>query len=112
MIDAQPGIAGEGVPEILPKGVDALAGIEVTQRIFPSQLYELRIRFAHFRPEQRVVTPALRCIDVQVGRHDVVIARHDEGRIRGDQRLAILVKPLEPSELEIEFRSRRGIAVR
>jgi hypothetical protein len=34
VIDAQPGIAGEGVTEILPKGVDALAGIEVTQRIF------------------------------------------------------------------------------
>jgi hypothetical protein len=29
VINAQPGIAGEGVTEILPKGVDALAGMSV-----------------------------------------------------------------------------------
>jgi hypothetical protein len=43
VIDAQPGIAGEGVTEVLPKGVDAPVGIEVTQRIFPTQVYKLRI---------------------------------------------------------------------
>jgi hypothetical protein len=35
VIDAQPGIAGEGVPEILPKGVDAL-----TRGFRPSRLHQ------------------------------------------------------------------------
>ncbi len=51
-------------------------------------------------------------MDVQVGRHHVVVPRHDEGHIRGDELLAVLVKPLEPREIAIEFGSGRGIAVR
>jgi hypothetical protein len=43
-------------------------GDRAEEGILPSRLHERRIGFAHFRPEQRVVTPAFRCMYVQVCR--------------------------------------------
>src|SRR5580693_1989783 len=77
MIDAQSGIAGEGVPEILPECVDALFGMELPDRICPTLFHEIGIGFAHLRAEQGIVAPAFRRIHVNVGRHDIIIARED-----------------------------------
>jgi hypothetical protein len=113
VINAEPRIAGEGVTEVFPERVDALARIKVAQGVAPLKLQELRIGLAHLGPEQRVVTPALRRVDVEIGRHHVVVAaRHDDRHIGGDELFAVLVKPLEPPEFVVEFRAGRGIAVR
>ena len=36
MVDAQSGVAGERVPEIFPKGVDPLVGMQRPQRVGPA----------------------------------------------------------------------------
>jgi hypothetical protein len=42
-----------------------------------------RLQPAHLRPEQRIVEPALKFVDVELGRHDVVVAGEDDLRSRG-----------------------------
>jgi len=74
MIDAQTGIASKGVPEILPERVDPLARVQSPQRVGPALLHKAAICVPYLGPEQRVIDPSLRRIDVEIGRHDVVIA--------------------------------------
>jgi hypothetical protein len=66
MIDAQPGVAGKGIPEIFPEGVDPLARMQRPQRIGPPVLDKAAISIAHLRPEQGVIDPALWRINVNV----------------------------------------------
>ena len=77
MIDAQPGIASERIPEILPEGVDPLARVQRSQCVRPALFEETLISLAHFRAEQRVVAPSFWGIDVEIGRHDIEIAYKD-----------------------------------
>jgi Family of unknown function (DUF5681) len=74
VIDAQSGVAGKGVSEIFPEGVDPLPRVERPQRVGPALLDQAAIGIAHLRPEQRVIDPALRRIDVEIGRHHVEVA--------------------------------------
>ena len=74
----RPGIARIGVPEIIPEGVDALARMKRAERVGPALANKPAVRLAHLRPKQRIVHPALRLVDVEIGRHHVVIAgKHD-----------------------------------
>jgi hypothetical protein len=50
MIDAQSGVAGKRVPEILPERVDPLIGVERAQRVCPALLDQAAIGVAHLRP--------------------------------------------------------------
>ena len=50
-------------------------------------------------------------IDIGVGRHDVVIPREHDWRIKGVKFGRVCQEPLHPGELEFEFRPRLGIAV-
>ena len=86
MIDAQPGIAGKGVPEIFPEGVDPLIGMQGSQRVGPALRDKAAIGVAHLRPKQRVIDPSLRRVDVEIGRHDVEVAGQN-GRRAADVRL-------------------------
>ena len=51
MIDAEPGVAGEGITKILPERIDALAGVELPQGVGPA----LRDKQAVSEPAQFVI---------------------------------------------------------
>ncbi len=80
MIDAEPGVACERVSEMAPEGIDSLARMQSAERISPSLLNEATIGVTRLGREQRVVEPALRLVDVEVGRHDVVNTGEDDRR--------------------------------
>ena len=42
-------------------------------------------RRAHLGAEQRIVAPALRLVDVELGRHDVEVAGQDDGALESHQ---------------------------
>ena len=69
MIDTEPGVAGEGITEILPECIDALAGVKLPQGVGPALRHKQAVSFPHLGPEQRVVDPSFRRIDVEIGRH-------------------------------------------
>ena len=71
MIDAQPGVAGKGISEIFPEGVDPLVGMQRPQRVGPALRDQALIGVTHLGPEQRVIDPALRRINIEIGRHHV-----------------------------------------
>ena len=74
MIDAETGVAREGVTEILPERLNSLTRMQSPQRVGPALLHKAAICVPYLGPEQRVIDPSLRRIDVEIGRHDVVIA--------------------------------------
>jgi hypothetical protein len=49
VIDAQPGVAGKGVPEIFPERIGPLARMEGPQRVGPALLDQAAIGLAHLR---------------------------------------------------------------
>ena len=112
MIDAQTGIASEGIPEILPERVDPLARVQRPQRISPALLDKAAIGIPHLGAEQRVIDPAFGRVDVEIGGHDVVIAGEHDRLAGREQAPGMVRQPVEPAQLVIELRSRRGIAVR
>ena len=74
MIDAETGVATEGVTKILPEGINTLAGVLLSQRVGPTLPDKTAIGVPHLRPKPRIINPALWCLDVKIGRHDVVVA--------------------------------------
>ena len=109
MIDAQPGIAGKRVPEILPEGVDPLVRIERAQRVGPPMSGQPAKGFAHFRPEQRVIDPTLRRVHVELGRHHIVIAGQHDGRAAREQAARMFLQPFEPAQLVMNFGPGAGL---
>lgn len=85
MVEPQPGIAAISVPEVVPEGVDTLAGMEAANGVGPAMFDQGPEGVPHFRPEQRVTLPALRLIDVEFGRRDIVIAGEHDRRVAGDE---------------------------
>ena len=70
MVDAQAGVADPGVPEVVPEGVDAFVRVKCAQGVGPALRDELVKGGAPLWPKQRVVDPALRIVDVELGRRD------------------------------------------
>src|SRR5712691_550862 len=112
MINAQPGIAPPGISEIVPKGIDALARVQLTHRIGPAPSDEASEGVPHLGTEERIIKPALWLIDVKIGRHNIVVASENDGRGRGEQRVSMLGQAREPTKFVIELRAGRWIAVR
>jgi len=112
MIDAQPGVAAVSVPEIIPKGIDTLVRMECSQRIGPALSDEASIGVSDFRAKQGVVYPSLRLVDVELGGHDVVVTSEHDWRAASEKRFGVGGQPVKPSQLEIELRTGRRIAVR
>src|SRR3954447_25698390 len=71
MINAQSGVAAEGISEVVPEGVDSLVRMKFSQGIRPTLREKCVIGGADFRAKERVVQPALRFVHVEIGRHDV-----------------------------------------
>src|SRR5512132_1237211 len=111
MIDPQTGVAAIGVSEVIPECVDPLDRMELAQGISPTLGYEAPVGFAGFRTEQGVAEPALRFVDVEIGGHDVVVAGEDDRRTCRKQVGRVGREALEPAQLVVEFRARRGVAV-
>ena len=99
VVDAQAGVARVGVPEIVPERVDPLAGMQRAQRVGPALRDKPAKGFAHLGAEQRVVDPALRLVDVELGRHDVVVAGEHDRRAGREQLGGVRDQPLEPAQL-------------
>ena len=90
MIDAQTGIASKGVPEILPERVDPLARVHQpcsTRRLYASHTSGRK---------QRVIDLSLRRIDVEIGRHDVVIAGEHHPLAGRERARCMLRQPVDP----------------
>jgi hypothetical protein len=103
MIDAKPGIAGEGITKILSECIDALAGVQLPQGVGPTLGDKQVVRFPHLGPEQRAIDPSFRRVDVEIGRHDIVVAG-EHNRPAGRQRdLGMWCQPAEPAQLVIEL---------
>jgi hypothetical protein len=111
MVDAEPGVAGERVSKVVPERVDPLVRMQRAQRVGPALLDETAVGVAHFGSEERVIDPALRLVDVEVGRHDVVVAGEHDRRAAVQQAPGVRRQPFEPAELVVEPGSRRRIAV-
>ena len=88
MINAQAGVAGKGIPEIFPEGVDPLAGVQRPQRVGPALRDKALIGVTHLGSEQRVIDPALRRINIEIGRHHVEIAGQNDWRAGLQKRFA------------------------
>lgn len=112
MVDAQPGIASIGIPKELPEGVDAFAGVKRAQGVDSTLCGKLTEGVAHLRPEQRIIDPSLRRIDIEPGRHDVVVAREHDRLLQREQGGRMRNQPLEPVQLVAEFGSGRRVTVR
>jgi hypothetical protein len=74
MVDSQPCIPAPCVSEVIPKRVDSLVRMQLTDCIHPTQLDETAKGVTHLRSEERVIQPALWFINIQVSRHDVEVA--------------------------------------
>ena len=68
VVDADAGVAGEGVAPIIPEGEDRLVGMEMADGVGPALLQQPAILGARLGLEQGVVAPALGLVDVGVGR--------------------------------------------
>ena len=112
MVDAQAGIAFERVPPVFPEGVDAFLRMQLAEGVRPALGDEIGIGLPDLRAEQCIVAPALRCVDVEIGRHDVEIADQRHRKAKRQQIGGIGLEPLEPTQLVVEFRAGRRIAVR
>lgn len=111
VVDAQAGVATPSIPKVIPEGVNALARMQRAYGIGPALANQRVKRHFHFRAEQRIVAPALGLVNIQIGRHDVVVASQDDRNIEIQELGGVGLKTLEPPQLVVEFRSGRGIAV-
>ncbi|OWK23281.1 hypothetical protein AJ87_35815 [Rhizobium yanglingense] len=111
MIDPKAGVASERVPKIFPECVDALIRIEMPDRIGPALRNKISVGRPHLGPEQSVVSPSLRGVNVDIGRHDVEITYQRAWNIQFQKLGSVAFKALEPAKLIVEFRAWRRITV-
>src|SRR5215212_9373927 len=112
MIEPQAGVAAPCVPEVIPEGIDPFVRMERAYSVGPALIDEAAIGEPDLGAEERVVNPALRLVDVEFGRHDVEIAGEHHRHTAFQELGGVRGKTLEPSELVVELRPGRRIAVR
>src|SRR5256885_14682779 len=106
MVDPDASVALERIPPIVPEGVDPLVRVKAPDGVGPSLCDQLTIPVARLWSEQRVLRPALRLVDVNLGRDDVVIADQDRRHVAVEQVTRVGLKSIEPGELVVELRAR------
>src|SRR3569833_69258 len=79
MIDPETSIAAKGIAEIIPERIDLFIGVKMPQGVCPSLRHELFKCSACLGTKERIIYPALGFVDIQFGRHDVVVACEHDG---------------------------------
>src|SRR5215471_10972703 len=79
VIDPKTRVPRPCIPEIVPEGVDALTRMKRPHRISPALRQQTVERVADLGPEQRIIDPALRLINIEFGGHHVEIADEHDG---------------------------------
>src|SRR6516225_5132750 len=74
VVDPKTRVPRPCIPEIVPEGVDALTRMKRPHRISPTLRQQTAERVADLGPEQRIIDPALRFINIEFGGHHVEIA--------------------------------------
>ena len=69
-------------------GISPLAGMERPYRVGPAMAGEAGESFPHLRPEERVIDPSLRLVNIEIGWHDIVVAGKHRGRPAREQSAA------------------------
>jgi hypothetical protein len=85
--------------------------MERPQRVRPAGSPQLRVGRAGRRLQQRVVFVRSRRVDVEVGRHHVVVASQDDGDFLIQKVGSVIQQPMEPVQFVVKFRTRLRIAV-
>jgi hypothetical protein len=76
--------------------------MEGPQPVGPALRDQEAIGGAHLRPEQGVIDPALRRVNVEIGRHDVEVAGENGRRAAVQEAFGVARQPFEPAQLVIE----------
>ena len=85
--------------------------MQFTERVSPSHLGKLGVRGARRRLKQRVFDKRFYRVDIEVGRHHVVVASQDDGDFLIKKVGSVIQQPIEPVQFVVEFRARLRIAV-
>ncbi len=112
VIDAQTGVPAISVAEVVPEGINHLLRVQRTQCISPALRKQILEGLTDLRPEQSVVDPPFRLIDVLLGR-DYVVITSEYGRFAAGYQIACMTRQASnPAQLVIELGPWRRIAVR
>ena len=79
MVDAQAGVGLPVLTKIIPEGVNLFVRKVRANRIGPALREQALIAFARFGLQQRVFSPRTRIINIEIRRHDIVIAGEHTG---------------------------------
>ena len=112
MIEPQAGVARPAVAQIAPEGEHRLIRMQFTQRVGPAHVGQVGEGGARRRLQQRIIDEGARRINVEVGRHDIVVAGQHRRDVFVQQRRSMVEKTVEPVELVGKFRPRLWVAVR
>jgi len=80
VIETQAAIVFPALPHVVPKRVHWFFGMERANGVGPALREKSPIGCAALGLQQGVAIPGLRRVDVEIGRHDVVISRQHDGR--------------------------------
>jgi hypothetical protein len=111
VIEPETSISTPGIPEIIPEGVDPFSRMARADSISPPLVEEALISPADLGPEQGVIDPSLRFVDVELSGHDVEIPDQHDRSTRRQQGGRMVDQPIEPCKLVIEFRTGCWISV-
>ena len=104
-------VAFPALPHVIPKRIDRFFGMEGANGFGPTLREKALIRGAAFRLQQGVAIPGIRRVDVEVGRHDVVVTSQHHRCSSRVEVCRVDVQALQPSEFVIEFGSGVGVSV-
>src|ERR1700732_4327894 len=96
MVDTEACVPGPRVSEVVPKGVDALAWMKRPHRISPALREQAMERLPDLRPEQRIIDPALRLMNVEFGGHHIEIVGEHNGHPGREELPGMRGQPIEP----------------
>ena len=99
MVDAQALVLLEGAGLIVPERVAVRLVVTGAERIRQAEIDQRLEMRARLGPEQRVVHPGARVVDVLGRRDDVEVAGDDHRLLVQQQRLDALLEPRHPGEL-------------
>ena len=112
VVDTKARVAGPCVSEVVPESVDALTWMRRPHRISPALREQTMESLTDLGPEQGIVNPALRLIDVEFGGHHIEIAGEHDGHTGRKELRSVRGQSIEPAQLVIELRAGGRISVR